>query len=155
MSSSSPCLVFKAQVASPAVKRVVSLYDFHHMSVAPMTAAPRQVIDLTLDEPVTTALAAGTNASQLSCVNKQQPYLNVVPGAGEPPTKKRRLGPEWAQQDRETAKTLVQKLLLPHVVRAVDRLSPQLYDVDQIAVEVCICSQRHTAWAFYGLGFGD
>ncbi|KAG6015519.1 hypothetical protein E4U43_005158 [Claviceps pusilla] len=105
------------------------------MSVAPMTAAPRQVIDLTLDEPVTTALAAGTNASQVSGVNKQQPYLSVVPEAGEPPTKKRRLGPEWAQQERETAKTLVQELLLPHVVRAVDRLSPQLYDVDQIAVE--------------------
>ncbi|KAG5944294.1 hypothetical protein E4U53_006903 [Claviceps sorghi] len=104
------------------------------MSIASMAAAPRQVIDLTLDEPVVTTIAVGTTASQVSGVSPQ-PFLNVVSGAGEPPAKKRCLGSEWAQQQRETAKAFVQQYLVPNVVRAVNRLSPQQYAVDDIAIE--------------------
>lgn len=99
-----------------------------------MTAAPRQVvIDLTLDDPDDPeATPTPTHVSGAS----KQPYLDAAL-EGEPPAKKRRKGPEWAQEERETAKAFVRQLLLPHVVRAVDRLSPQRYAVDKIAVEVC------------------
>ncbi|KAG6002911.1 hypothetical protein E4U21_002522 [Claviceps maximensis] len=134
-----------------AQSRFMGLNDFHPMSVASMTATPRQVIDLTLDEPVTTTIATGITASQVFGADKQQqqqqqPYLNVVPQTGEPPTKKRRLGSEWAQQEREAAKQLVQEHLLPHVVRAVDRLSPQLYAVDKIAIEAVTKLLRSTSF---------
>ncbi|KAG5926655.1 hypothetical protein E4U42_003066 [Claviceps africana] len=104
------------------------------MSIASMTAAPQQVIDLTLDEPVVTKVAVGATASQVSGI-AQPSFLNVISGAGEPPAKKRRLGSELAQQQRETAKAFVQQYLVPNVVRAVDRLSPQQYAVDRIAIE--------------------
>lgn len=108
---------------------------FHPMSAASMTmtASPQQVIDLTLDDPVATAIALETSQSHVPGTNKQ-PYLNVV--SEEPPSKKRRIGGGGAQE-RETAKAFVQQLLLPHVARAVDQLSPQQYAVDRIAVEVC------------------
>ncbi|KAG6128707.1 hypothetical protein E4U12_005085 [Claviceps purpurea] len=103
------------------------------MSVtASMTAAPRQVvIDLTLDD--SDDPEATPTPTRVSGASKQ-PYPNAVP-EGEPPAKRRRKGSEWAQEERETAKAFVRQLLLPHVVRAVDRLSPQRYAVDKIAVE--------------------
>ncbi|KAG6039372.1 hypothetical protein E4U41_002762 [Claviceps citrina] len=114
------------------------------MSAASMTAAPRQVIDLTLDDPVPTAIGVGNTASHVSSANKQ-PYLSVFSGE-PPPAKKRRIGPEWVQGQRETAKAFVQQLLLPHVVRAVDRLSPQKYAVDKIAVEAVTILLKTTSF---------
>lgn len=105
-----------------------------------MTAAPRLVIDLTLDEPVTTTTTTtttppvGTTTPPISALRgTKQPCPAAVGVSGEPPAKKRRIG--VGAQSREAAKTNVQRLLLPHVARAVDQLSPQQYVVDRIAVE--------------------
>ncbi|KAK2594871.1 hypothetical protein QQS21_007423 [Conoideocrella luteorostrata] len=94
------------------------------MSVALMDSTPRVVIDLTLDEPTTTA----TSRPTLSLKHAR----SAPAAAAESPAKRRRI-------NSTLAKHFVKELLLPHVQRAVeDGLSDREYCVQEIAVEQTI-----------------
>ncbi|KHN98231.1 WD domain, G-beta repeat containing protein [Metarhizium album ARSEF 1941] len=105
------------------------------MSVALTATAPPVVIDLTIDTPTT------FGPLPPPC-NHAGPTQSLQLTSEQPPAKKRRLASDSPAAG--DLKTCVREHLLPHVQKAVDELSSDVYLVDSIAIQAVTSLLRST-----------
>lgn len=100
------------------------------MSTALTATLPRVVIDLTGDAEQPPPPSRGSLVPPPGQAVDGEPW----DPSEEPPAKRRRS--EHGASGRRSLKACVQEQILPHVIRAVERLSGDDYRVDDIAVQV-------------------